>query len=330
MVLSDFHKTNWALLDLKYEYLDDGFKITATTDVPCHLYCRMTKIPPEEHSKPTFRRGIQLPGDVRFCFVVYEDNEQEEAGDTLAHTFLKGSWPVCEHRWFYFVGFIDGTPSVSQSCIFHFHFPAPPPEPPPPITRLFLAQADNRHVWYSWGSWAVTHDTGNGNVSTLYDAPWYAIIAGDSLTASYWIMRGYLAFPTATLPDTARIVSADIYLYAVIIDSTTPARPWLYVTQGVQNLPPISSDYGAQLPYTDILGQAKIASFTLNAYNSVPLNDAGFALIDKTGVTRFCLRGQNDVEDHASVPIYRNYVRFHSQQKGPGYRPYLEVNYYPA
>ncbi len=143
--MEDFQLTNWALLDLQYEYLDDGFKFTATTDVPCHLYCRMTKVVPEEHSKPTFVRGIQIPGDVRFCFVVFEDNEQEEAGDTLSHTFIKDNWPYCEHRWFYFVGYIEGEPSVSQSCIFHFHFPAPPPEPPPLVDSTLYPQSD--------GSW---------------------------------------------------------------------------------------------------------------------------------------------------------------------------------
>ncbi|GAH77228.1 unnamed protein product, partial [marine sediment metagenome] len=63
---------------------------------------------------------------IRFCFVVYEDNEQVEAGDTLTHTWLKAAWPVCETRWFYFIGNIAGVGSVSESPIFKFHFPAPP------------------------------------------------------------------------------------------------------------------------------------------------------------------------------------------------------------
>lgn len=126
----NFKENHWALLDLQAEVLVDGYKFTATTDVPCHLFCRMTKVPPRKHVLPSARRGIYLQGDIRFCFVVYEDNEQEEAGDTLSHTWLKSNWPVCETRWFYFVGTQGGTPSVSETAIFKFHFwGGPPPEP---------------------------------------------------------------------------------------------------------------------------------------------------------------------------------------------------------
>ena len=96
--MPDFKANHWALLDLQYEYLDDGYKLTATTDVPCHLFCRMTTTPPIKRVVPSPRRGIYLQGDVRFCFVLYEDNEQNEAGDTLTHTWLKTAWPICETR----------------------------------------------------------------------------------------------------------------------------------------------------------------------------------------------------------------------------------------
>ncbi|MBA7627796.1 hypothetical protein ES703_35265 [subsurface metagenome] len=129
--MEDFKLHHWALLDLQYTYLDDGFTLVATTDVPCHLFCRMTTTPPRKHSLPSMRRGLRITGDIRFCFVVYEDNEQAEPGDTLIHTFVKPGWPVGERRWFYFVGKINNTDSPSETAIFEFHFPAPPPEPPP-------------------------------------------------------------------------------------------------------------------------------------------------------------------------------------------------------
>ncbi|GAH81193.1 unnamed protein product, partial [marine sediment metagenome] len=161
----------WYLKDLQYEYLDDGFKLTAVTDVPCHLFCRMTTTPPRQHSLPSYRRGIALTGDVRFCFVVYEDNEQIEAGDTLTHTWLKAAWPVCETRWFYFLGSILGIPVVSESPIFNFHFPAPPPEPPPPMERIFLSIPNDRTIYQSTGSWASAHDAAAGIIHTQYDPP---------------------------------------------------------------------------------------------------------------------------------------------------------------
>ncbi|GAI72430.1 unnamed protein product, partial [marine sediment metagenome] len=41
-----FQQEHWYLKDLQYTYLDDGFTIVTTTDVPCHLFCRMTTTPP--------------------------------------------------------------------------------------------------------------------------------------------------------------------------------------------------------------------------------------------------------------------------------------------
>lgn len=128
--MPDFKLSHWALLDLKVEALVDGYKFTAYTDVPCHLFCRMTKKPPVRRVVPSPRRGTYFQGEVRFCFVVYEDNEQDEPGDTLIHTWHKTGWPVCETRWFYFVGTQGGITSVSETAIFRYHFwGGPPPEP---------------------------------------------------------------------------------------------------------------------------------------------------------------------------------------------------------
>jgi len=327
---TDYQKTHFALLDLQYSYLDDGYTLFATTDVPCHLYCRMTEQPPHQHTLPSIRRGTRFTGDVRFCFTVYEDNDQVEAGDTLTHTFIKDKWEVCHDRWFYFVGTIGGKTLVSETAIFKFHFPAPPPPVPGAMLRVIFANLTNRTVTYSWGTWPITHNTINGRVLTNYDAPNYLIPAGDQLTASYHIFRGFLDFSTAILPDTIKILSAAISVYIVGIFANVPARPWLYVTRGVQHLPPISSDYGGQLPFTEILGKIDLGTVTLNAYNDIPLNAAGIARIDPLSTTRFCLRGQNDVEDFASLPIYNNYIWFRSRQIGITKCALLKINYYPA
>lgn len=140
--METFQLTHFALLDLKYEYLDTGFKLVATTDVPCHLYCRMTTTKPRKHSLPRMIRGLRITGDVRFCFTVYEDNEQEEVGDTITHTWLKPNWPICQTRWFYFVGKQGEDPSVSETAIFKFHYPCPPPSPPPLTTSTIYPFSD--------------------------------------------------------------------------------------------------------------------------------------------------------------------------------------------
>jgi len=111
-------------------YLYDGFVLECKTDVPCHLYCRMSLAQPRKHIVPRSLRGIEIPGELYYCFTAYEDNEQTEGGDTTEHTFFKPSWPNCQTRWFYFWGEINGVPSCSTTAPFKLHFKASeaPPE----------------------------------------------------------------------------------------------------------------------------------------------------------------------------------------------------------
>jgi hypothetical protein len=102
--------------DFRYDVL-----ITVTTDVPCHLFCRLTLVEPQIHTKPIYRRGVQFSSELRFCFVSYEDNEQQQAGDTLIHTWLKPNWSYCITKWVYFWGYIAGQPSPSTSPFFKHH-----------------------------------------------------------------------------------------------------------------------------------------------------------------------------------------------------------------
>ena len=98
-----------------------GVRIVTTTDIACHLYCRLSPKKPWIHKKPSLRRGVQFAEDVRFCFTVYEDNEQYEAGDTCEHTWYKTDWPVCQTKYFYFWGTIGIEVSVSTTPFFKYH-----------------------------------------------------------------------------------------------------------------------------------------------------------------------------------------------------------------
>ena len=141
----------WACEDLIQTQLTDGYKFVVKTDVPCHLWLRWTTTPPRRHSKPIYKRGIYLRGDIRFCFVTFTDNEQEEEGDTLIHTFYKHDWPICQTRYFYFHGTIQSEKSLSVTALFKKHFQRLgyllvfeepwtlpiPPTPPPELELLF-------------------------------------------------------------------------------------------------------------------------------------------------------------------------------------------------
>lgn len=95
--------------------------ITVVTDVPCHLWCRLTATEPQIHKKPIKRRGVQFSTELRFCFVSYTDYEQREAGDTITHTWLIQDWSFCMTFWVYFWGYVGGIISPSTSPFFKHH-----------------------------------------------------------------------------------------------------------------------------------------------------------------------------------------------------------------
>lgn len=114
--------SNWAVQHIYQYQLIDGFKIVVITDSECHLWLRWTNVAPQIHKEAVMKRGMMWHADLRFCFVAYHENEQEEPGDTLVHTFYKRNWPVCETRWFYFIGSRVDETQPSTSPIFEKHF----------------------------------------------------------------------------------------------------------------------------------------------------------------------------------------------------------------
>lgn len=324
-----FQQKHWFLSDLDYYYLDDGYAIVVRTDVLCHLWKRETTTPPRKHSIPSYRRGLALTGDVRFCFVTYHDYEQEEPGDTLTHTFLNTRWVYSQTRWFYFVGQINTQPSPSESPIFDFNFPGPPPTTPRPLVRVFNGLSDNRSLRYSWGTWAGTHDNPWGNILPFHDPPLTQLSTETTLTVSYWIIRTFLSFNTSSLPPYAKIISAQLRLYIKFAQTTlAPAFDFICLTQGIQQTPVIPTDYGDQLPYTVIGGQRSIASMTPGQYEDIELNANGLPWINPTGYTRLCLRHYLDVINLPPA-LSTNTLGCYSQQKGLGYYPRLIVYYRP-
>lgn len=121
-----------SIRDVRADQVGQGANITVTTDIQCHLYMRWTMQPPRTHKDPLYRRGAWFPEKVRFCFVEYEDNEQEEAGDTLIHTFIKTPWPYCQCRYFYFWGKVGETVCKSDTPCFQLHMNCA--EAPPTVT----------------------------------------------------------------------------------------------------------------------------------------------------------------------------------------------------
>ena len=122
---------NFAVLSVLYNVTATGVELTITTDVPCHLWMRWSHTPWDVHLVSQIVRGTSFHVIPYYCIVAYKDNEQEEAGDTTTHTFIKEPWEHCETRYFHFWGEIGGQPSPSESALFEYHRVYE--EPPGPI-----------------------------------------------------------------------------------------------------------------------------------------------------------------------------------------------------
>ncbi|MBA7684291.1 hypothetical protein ES703_92682 [subsurface metagenome] len=91
--------------------------------VECHKYLRFTDKSPVKHPRTLLRRGLIVPYDLRQCFVAYYDIEQEEAGDTLEHTFILTPLIMCHDYHFYFWAKSGDSVMKYTSAIFSFFFP---------------------------------------------------------------------------------------------------------------------------------------------------------------------------------------------------------------
>lgn len=308
---------HFSVRDVQYTLLCDGYIIVVTTDVPCHLFMRWTTVKPQVHTVPVYRRGLYMHGDVYLCFVAYRDNEQEEAGDTLTHTFIKRNWPICQTRYFYFWGMVGAVVCKSTSASFELHFDI--------AFREVIGTPANRSISASHGTWSIAHDAGWGTILTNYKAPNYLIFAGDELTASFWIYRGFLFFDTTWLSADIKIAGAYLDLFITWHRPIAPgATPWLGITEGVQQDPVVPTDYGAQLPYIAVGGSRIISTMIDGEYNRIAFNDAGLAWIKPGGITKLCLRADSNIND--SPPgLGAYYVRFFSEQRGIPYQPKLTL-----
>lgn len=96
---------------------------------------------------------MQFATDIRFCFTVFEDNEQFEAGDTLTHTWYKPDWPFCTTKWLYLWGSSAGQTCVSTTPPFKYHNAGVNPVPTPDLMFVInsiepqLYECGGHNVW---------------------------------------------------------------------------------------------------------------------------------------------------------------------------------------
>ena len=156
--------------DVIFTPSETGVRVQVWTDVPSHLYLRLSTTEPQIHKKSVTKRGLPQMEDYRYCFVAYEDNEQYEDGDTLTHTWWKPDWPVCTTKWGYFWGSRAGEVCVSTSPVFKYHNNGVAPVPPPDTMHELNPIDPEYHAIAGGVSWTlqdVSRDVPEGATGVL-------------------------------------------------------------------------------------------------------------------------------------------------------------------
>lgn len=139
--------------DIVFTPSTEGVRVIISTDVPSHIWVRLTTVKPRIHKKTAYIRGLPLLDDVRFCFDVFTDFEQTEPGDTLVHTFWLADWTVCTTKWLYLWGNVAGVTCVSTSVPFHYHNDGVSPVTPPRVLRTFTTVEPNLVSYGTTNDW---------------------------------------------------------------------------------------------------------------------------------------------------------------------------------
>ena len=98
---------------------------TLTTDIPCHLFIRVSDKPPWKQAGTHYKRGVVFHHAPNVYFAWHFEEEQQEPGDTTQHTFQFYFNFSCQTLWWYAYGTVDGKDSPSISPFYHQHYLEP-------------------------------------------------------------------------------------------------------------------------------------------------------------------------------------------------------------
>lgn len=181
-------------------------------------------------------------------------------------------------------------------------------------------------------SQSTTYSTArNAATGTLITDSTYLEAANYLSGVTFDVSHMYFAFDTSPLPDNASISEVTLSVYGPSEGYQAEQNDGysdLKLFQGTQADTPVADDFnnfGTTL-LSDNLSAWEYPLLT-NAYNTISLNAAGIALINKTGLTKYCCRSSGDVNNWS--PSHVNACYIYSNEKGAGYKPKLVVTYTP-
>lgn len=281
---------HFAVLSITYTLTATGYKIVCVTNNPCHLFMRYSTTPPQKHIHHKMVRGAPVGTYIDQCFVAYHDNEQEEPGNTITHTFIKEHWPGCQTRWFYFWGTVAGELSPSASPIFIKHRPVSDifyPDPGSGLTTCdgYVARSGVFEPFAVLRAGAGTmSDTGGGRL--------YAQIQSTHVP-NLWLRlrRSILTFNLGTIPANHTITAASFFWWgmAAYFEGLVSVCVAVFTASPVSanNLSP--ADYG-NCGTTPLTNEISAGFFRLRAYNEFMFTPSGLKALKPGAINALALR----------------------------------------
>ncbi len=163
--------------------------------------------------------------------------------------------------------------------------------------EYYKGTADGGNILYTDATYSTAHDAANGE--TVQDngiaTSRNSLIGGD-----YHVRRSFVTIDTSALPDAANITAAKLFLGVapLSVGEADSGQATLHIVEGVQNVPIIASDFGDHLGKTISGGSIDISGLEATSGAIViELNVTGLGLINKTGITKFCLRTAGDIDN---------------------------------
>ena len=186
----------------------------------------------------------------------------------------------------------------------------------------FDATTSDGWIENSSGSYVTARNASGGSVSASA-MNFYVGQKFDPM--GYFIYRGFTFFDTSAIPDDATIASATLSLYGEVDASDQDF--FLIIQNGQPASPhdPLQSDDYYHGNYSGNGGSLNTTGFSSSGCNNITLNSTGRSWINKTGMTKLCLRSSRDINSVA--PTINEYVRIYTSEQGSGYKPKLIVVY---
>lgn len=307
----------WALEDIQQSTIADGFTIVTKTDVACHQWLRHTLIPPQKHAKPVLTRGLLMKWDARFCFVAFEDLEQDEAGDTFTHTFTWTGWTECQTRWFYFWATSWGEKMKSTSPIFSKHFVAPFIFTAVAVASDFDIAGDEDQ------DYTIASITPSYACRPTYDGVFFG---QGKVWGNYWyIRRGALVFDTTDLPSSWSLTKAVLHFMCGIKHHATTG-PLCFLDGHTVSLPCSLASYLELRACTSLLASIPYADVHPATWQEIELDPSALSFINPGGDTIIAVREKHELDLDDSNPPDDQIAGYNILSfEVTDYKPYLVI-----